>query len=124
MLVSFEEEQLVDVFEQVSDIVDGDAANVRLRATHATLAVCSGQIAPSAGQVLINGREVNGAPSDSLARAGVCLVPEGRGIFARLSVMENLELGAYIRHDNQQILKDVERIFALFPRLKERRKAG
>ena len=57
-----------------------------------TLGVCSGQIAPSGGQLLISGRDVNGATSDALARAGVCLVPEGRGIFPNLTVTENLRM--------------------------------
>ena len=60
-----------------------------------TLGVCSGQILPSAGQVLLNGREVNGVTSDALARAGVCLVPEGRGVFPNLTVTENLRMFTY-----------------------------
>ena len=84
-----------------------------------TLAVCSGQIAPSAGQVLINGREVNGAPSDSLARAGVCLVPEGRGIFPNLTVTENLRM---FTHAGTSFSEVQDRAFTQFPRLKERRK--
>ena len=60
-----------------------------------TLAVCSGQIVPSAGQVLVNGREINGVSSDALARAGVCLVPEGRGIFPNLTVTENLRMATF-----------------------------
>jgi branched-chain amino acid transport system ATP-binding protein len=84
-----------------------------------TLSACSGQITPSAGQILLNGREVNGTSSDSLARAGVCLVPEGRGIFPNLTVTENLRMftnsGASFSHVQ-------EKAFGQFPRLKERRK--
>ncbi len=58
-------------------------------------ACASGQIIPSAGQLLLNGREVNGVSSDALARAGVCLVPEGRGVFPNLTVMENLRMSTY-----------------------------
>jgi branched-chain amino acid transport system ATP-binding protein len=84
-----------------------------------TLAVCSGQILPSAGQLLISGREVNGVSSDSLARAGVCLVPEGRGIFPNLTVTENLRM---FTHAGTSLSDIQDRSFAQFPRLKERRK--
>ncbi|MCU1483624.1 MAG: transporter ATP-binding protein [Actinomycetia bacterium] len=84
-----------------------------------TLGVCSGQIVPSAGQILINGREVNGTSSDALARAGVCLVPEGRGIFPNLTVTENLRM---YTHAGVGFAEIQEQAFAQFPRLKERRK--
>ena len=84
-----------------------------------TLGVCSGQIVPSAGQVLINGREVNGTSSDALARAGVCLVPEGRGVFPNLTVTENLRM---FTHAGVPMHELQEQAFAQFPRLKERRK--
>jgi branched-chain amino acid transport system ATP-binding protein len=84
-----------------------------------TLAVCSGQIAPSAGQVLVRGREINGVSSDALARAGVCLVPEGRGIFPNLTVAENLRMATFAGVPYSEVL---DRAFAQFPRLKERRK--
>jgi branched-chain amino acid transport system ATP-binding protein len=84
-----------------------------------TLAVCSGQIAPSGGQFLINGKNVSGVPSDALARAGVCLVPEGRGIFPNLTVNDNLRMFTFtgVSFDHVQ-----EVAFGQFPRLKERRK--
>jgi branched-chain amino acid transport system ATP-binding protein len=84
-----------------------------------TLAVCSGQIVPSAGQVLINGRETNGVSADSLARAGVCLVPEGRGIFPNLTVTENLRMATFAGGSFSSVQ---EKAFTQFPRLKERRK--
>jgi branched-chain amino acid transport system ATP-binding protein len=84
-----------------------------------TLGVCSGQIVPSAGQILINGREVNGTSSDALARAGVCLVPEGRGVFPNLTVTENLHM---YTHAGTSFSEIQEQAFAQFPRLKERRK--
>ena len=87
-----------------------------------TLKTISGLVRPRRGAVHLGGEDLAQYPAHEIVTKGVVQVPEGRGIFARLSVMENLELGAYIRHDNQQILMDVERIFALFPRLKERRK--
>jgi branched-chain amino acid transport system ATP-binding protein len=84
-----------------------------------TLALCSGQIPPSGGQLFISGREVNGASSDALARAGVCLVPEGRGIFPNLTVTENLRM---FTHAGVSFAEVQERAFGQFPRLKERRK--
>jgi branched-chain amino acid transport system ATP-binding protein len=84
-----------------------------------TLAACSGQIVPSAGQILVNGREVNGVPSDALARAGVCLVPEGRGVFPNLTVTENLRM---YTHSGTPFSEVQEQAFTQFPRLKERRK--
>jgi branched-chain amino acid transport system ATP-binding protein len=84
-----------------------------------TLGVCSGQIVPSAGQLLISGRDVNGASSDALARAGVCLVPEGRGIFPNLTVTENLRM---FTHAGVSMSDIQDNAFTQFPRLKERRK--
>lgn len=83
-----------------------------------TLAVCSGQIQPSAGQILLCGREVNGASSDALARAGVCLVPEGRGVFPNLTVTENLRM---FTHTGTGFAEVRDRAFTQFPRLAERR---
>src|SRR4029077_5660719 len=83
-----------------------------------TLGVCSGQILPSAGQVLLNGREVNGVSSDALARAGVCLVPEGRGVFPNLTVMENLRMATY---GGARFADVTERAFSQFPPLASRR---
>lgn len=84
-----------------------------------TLGVCSGQIVPSAGQLLLDGRVVNGTTPDALARAGVCLVPEGRGIFPNLTVTENLRMFTFVGAK----FEDIQEIaFTQFPRLKERRK--
>ncbi|HEV8298439.1 MAG TPA: ATP-binding cassette domain-containing protein, partial [Acidimicrobiales bacterium] len=84
-----------------------------------TLGVCSGQITPSVGQLVIDGRDVTGVTSDALARAGVCLVPEGRGIFPNLTVTENLRMATYAGVKLDYVL---DRAFTQFPRLKERRK--
>jgi branched-chain amino acid transport system ATP-binding protein len=84
-----------------------------------TLGVCSGQIVPSGGQLLISGREVQGTTSDALARAGVCLVPEGRGIFPNLTVTENLRM---FTHAGTSFGDVQDKAFTQFPRLKERRK--
>jgi branched-chain amino acid transport system ATP-binding protein len=84
-----------------------------------TLGVCSGQIIPSGGQLVISGREVQGTSSDALARAGVCLVPEGRGIFPNLTVTENLRM---FTHAGTPFSDVQDKAFSQFPRLKERRK--
>jgi branched-chain amino acid transport system ATP-binding protein len=84
-----------------------------------TLGVASGQITPTGGQLLIGGREVNGARPDALARAGVCLVPEGRGIFPNLTVAENIRMMTFSGTSYSEV---TEKAYALFPRLDERRK--
>jgi branched-chain amino acid transport system ATP-binding protein len=84
-----------------------------------TLAVASGQIVPSAGTVSVFGRAVNGVAVDALARAGVCVVPEGRGIFPNLTVAENLRMATFT---GTSLAVVTERAFARFPRLAERRK--
>jgi branched-chain amino acid transport system ATP-binding protein len=87
-----------------------------------TLKTISGIVRPRLGNVYLDGQDLSRFPAHDIVKQGISQVPEGRGIFARLTVMENLEMGAYI-HDNQkQITDDIEYIFNLFPRLKERRK--
>ena len=80
-----------------------------------TLAVASGQIVPSSGSLLVCGRDVTGVTSDALARAGVCLIPEGRGIFPNLTVTENLRMATFTgtRFGDVQ-----DRVFTQFPRLR------
>jgi branched-chain amino acid transport system ATP-binding protein len=84
-----------------------------------TLGVASGQIQPSGGQLFIGGREVNGAKPDALARAGVCLVPEGRGIFPNLTVAENIRMMTFSGKSYSDV---ADQAYKLFPRLDERRK--
>jgi len=72
------------------------------------------------GSVKINGERIDNKPTKQIIAGGVAIVPENRRIFPRMTVLENLELGAYLRTDNDQVKKDIERIFELFPRLKER----
>ncbi|MFN2641955.1 MAG: ABC transporter ATP-binding protein, partial [Actinomycetota bacterium] len=83
-----------------------------------TLKVASGQMQAKSGCVHVAGRHVNGASADELARAGVCAIPEGRGIFPNLTVDENLRMATYSKVPLQQV---EERTFDQFPRLKERR---
>jgi len=75
---------------------------------------------PARGSVKLGGEAIEHAPPHLLVRKGLALVPEGRGVFARLSVLENLEMGAYVRDDKATIAADIERVFGLLPRLKER----
>jgi len=73
-----------------------------------------------AGKIVYDGNDVTGKPAFQLVRKGLSMVPEGRGVFGALTIEENLAMGAYSRRDRKQIRQDVERVFGLFPRLKER----
>jgi branched-chain amino acid transport system ATP-binding protein len=84
-----------------------------------TVRAISGLLEPRAGTIELEGQSLVGVPSHAIVYRGVAHVPEGRRIFNRLSVLENLEMGAYSRHD-ARIAEDLERVFTLFPRLKER----
>jgi branched-chain amino acid transport system ATP-binding protein len=88
------------------------------------LRTISGLIRPTSGSVVFDGKQLEKMPADQIVRQGLIHVPEGRRIFSRLSVLENLEMGAYTRRD--AIAKDLDDVFGLFPRLAERRsqKAG
>ena len=85
-----------------------------------TLKALARQLDAAGGSVGYQGREISALAPHELVGQGIALVPEGRGVFARLTVTENLEMGAYCRHDKAEIADDLERIFALLPRLKER----
>ena len=84
-----------------------------------TLRSISGLLVPRRGRIAVEGRSLVGMPAHEIVLRGVAHVPEGRRIFNRLSVRENLMMGAYLRHDDA-IESDLERVFALFPVLKER----
>jgi len=86
-----------------------------------TLRAIMGLVPPREGEVLFRGVPTTGTPTFKLVRGGLTLVPEGRAIFANLSVRENLEMGAYSRRD-RDVGNDFEKVYALFPRLKERLK--
>jgi branched-chain amino acid transport system ATP-binding protein len=74
------------------------------------------------GKIHYAGEDITGKPAFKLVRKGLSMVPEGRGVFGALTIEENLAMGAYARNDRAAIKEDVERVFGLFPRLKERRK--
>ncbi|MCA8155007.1 ABC transporter ATP-binding protein [Burkholderia contaminans] len=85
-----------------------------------TMKAITGLKAYSAGDIEYEGKSIKGIPTHELLKRGLAMVPEGRGIFARMSIVENMQMGAYLRNDNEQIKKDVDRMFGFFPRLKER----
>jgi len=87
-----------------------------------TLRSITGLVPPTAGEVIFEGKSLNGMPTHLITALGISMVPEGRAIFANLTVLENLEMGAYLQKDKAQNGASLERVFALFPRLKERRK--
>ena len=85
------------------------------------LMVVSGVVPCISGTILLDGREIQGLDPDQIVRMGVCQVPEGRHIFPQLTVLENLDMGAFLRRDKKGIRSDMEYIFSLFPVLAERR---
>ncbi|CAB3972916.1 MULTISPECIES: ABC transporter ATP-binding protein [Burkholderia] len=85
-----------------------------------TMKAITGLKAYSAGDIEYEGKSIKGIPTHELLKRGLAMVPEGRGIFARMSIVENMQMGAYLRNDGEQIKKDVDRMFGFFPRLKER----
>ena len=91
-----------------------------------TLKTLLGMITPTSGEVILDGEIVNDKPTSYRVINGVTMVPENRRLFKRLSVKENLQLGAYLRDDKDGIVEDLEKIYDLFPRVKERlsQKAG
>ena len=91
-----------------------------------TLKTLLGMLKPTSGEVVLDGEVVNDRPTSYRVARGVTMVPENRRLFKRLSVRENLDLGAYLRSDADGIAADLERVFELFPRVKERlnQKAG
>jgi len=85
-----------------------------------TLRSISGLNAPKVGKIIYDGKEIQGMPAHEVAALGIAQAPEGRRIFPRLTVGENLDMGAFLRTNRQEITRDRERVFELFPRLKER----
>ena len=82
------------------------------------LRAVSGLIRPKSGEILFDGERIDGLSSDAIVSRGITLVPEGRRVFPNLTVLENLKIGAYLRHD--KLDDDIEHVYSLFPRLKER----
>jgi branched-chain amino acid transport system ATP-binding protein len=90
------------------------------------LRTITGLLEPRAGKITFEGEDISGRATHRLVAKGISMSPEGRGVFANLSVRENLQMGAYLKNDKRAIAADMERVFQMFPRLKEResQKAG
>ena len=87
-----------------------------------TLRAITGLVKPAAGRVVFDGHDITGRRVHEIARLGLALVPEGRGVFPQLTIEENLAMGAYARADAAEVAADIDRAYALFARLKERRR--
>ena len=87
-----------------------------------TLKSISGLLRPRQGTIKFQGKNIAGTPAHQVTGLGLIQVPEGRRVFAQMTVQENLEIGAYLRNDKDEIKADMEKIFELFPRLRERRR--
>lgn len=85
-----------------------------------TLKTIIGTLRPVKGEIRFEGKRISGLSTNKVVRMGIAHSPEGRRIFARMTVLENLELGAFARDDRHNVAADIERVFTLFPRLKER----
>jgi branched-chain amino acid transport system ATP-binding protein len=103
---------------------NGAGKSTALKAVAGLLDATGGRLV--GGDVIFRGRSITGCQTDELARKGIVLVPEGRRVFATMSVLENLEMGAYTRKNRLSIYEDIDNVFNLFPQLKERtrQKAG
>jgi len=86
-----------------------------------TMKAITGTLPLAGGDIEYLGKSIRGQGPWDLVQQGLAMVPEGRGVFTRMSIMENLYMGAYIRNDKEAIEQDIEKMFAIFPRLKERR---
>jgi len=109
----------IDVSVQVGEIVTLIGANGAGKST--LMMSLFGKPQASAGRIVFDGEDITRLTTHEIARRGIALVPEGRRIFPRMTVEENLEMGAYLRNDADGIAADKEMVFDLFPRLKERR---
>jgi len=86
-----------------------------------TMKAALGIVRPKSGEILYDGQRINSLPTATRVRMGIAPVPEARRLFPRMTVFENLEMGAYTRVDRQNLDEDLERVYSLFPRVKERR---
>jgi branched-chain amino acid transport system ATP-binding protein len=110
----------IQVFINAKELVCLLGGNASGKST--TLKTILGVVKPSRGRVEFLGERIDGLPTGKIVARGISIVPENRRIFPKLTVLENLELGAYLRDDTEGISEDMERVFDLFPLLKERLK--
>ena len=109
----------VSITVEEGEIVTLIGANGAGKST--TLKAISGLLKPRQGNITLQGQDIRPYPAHEIVYKGVSMVPEGRGVFSRLTVSENLDMGAYHRSDRNGIAEDMERVFKIFPRLFERR---
>lgn len=109
----------IDLQVQESELVTLIGSNGAGKTT--TMKAITGSLPFEAGDIEYLGKSIKGKGAWDLVREGLVMVPEGRGIFTRMSITENLQMGAYIRSDKAGIAADIERMFNLFPRLRERK---
>ena len=86
-----------------------------------TMKAITGSLPPASGDIEYLGKSIKGKGAWDLVRDGLAMVPEGRGVFSRMTIIENLQMGAYIRNDKAEIAADMEKMFTIFPRLRERK---
>jgi len=110
----------INLHIQTGEVVTLIGANGAGKST--TLRNITGLVTATAGEIIFEGIRLNGVPTHKIAAMGISLVPEGRAIFANLTVSENLDMGAYLQTDKSRNTKELDRVYTLFPRLKERRK--
>jgi branched-chain amino acid transport system ATP-binding protein len=108
----------IDLAVEAGELVCLIGANGAGKTT--TLRAITGLVHASTGRIVYDGEDISRRKAHEIARKGIALVPEGRGVFPQLTIEENLAMGAYTRRNRGAIATDVERVFGLFPRLKER----
>ena len=109
----------IDLEVRSGEIITLIGANGAGKST--TLMSICGVVPPRSGEIRFRGERINGLSPDRIVSLGVCQVPEGRHIFPQLSVQENLDMGAFLRNDKEEVKRDQEYVFSLFPILAERR---
>ncbi|KUK37077.1 MAG: High-affinity branched-chain amino acid transport ATP-binding protein BraG [Thermacetogenium phaeum] len=109
----------IDLTVNEGEIVSLIGANGAGKST--TLRAISGIVKVSSGRILFQGEDITRIPAHEIVKLGIAQVPEGRRVFANLTVLENLELGAFIRKDKKEIKNDLDYVFTRFPRLRERK---
>src|SRR5262245_9191161 len=110
----------IDLRIEKGEIVTLIGANGAGKST--TLRSITGLVTPSRGEIVFEGKKLNGTPTHQITALGISMVPEGRAIFANLKILENFEIVAYLQKDKSRNAASLERVLGLFPRLKDRRR--